>query len=200
MIRINLLGDKVDKSPIHMLQLLLFGFSIVLALMLCVIVHSSASAKETQLASEKTSLDLRLAELKKRTKEVTELEEKKRVLREKLLTIANLKAKKQGPIHVLDEINSAIPERSWLLSAVDKAGTLSITGIALDNQTIAVFISNLKKSKYFETVDLDYSSLQEVESVKMKRFALTVKVTDSLKLRSKSGATEEPKVEGQQTA
>ncbi len=187
MIRINLLGEKVDMSGSYVLQVFGGVTAVCIVLMTCFFVHQTALARLEDRRSEKHELDTKLAKLKKITQEVAELEQKKKTLREKLHTIATLKAKQHGPVRILDDINTAIPERAWLLLVKEKGGYLTIDGVALDNQTIAMFMSNLGKSKFFGEVGLNHATTHKVDDVKLKKFSLSVQVRDALAAQAIKG-------------
>lgn len=182
MIRINLLGEKVDTTATYGVQILLTIGTLVLILGGCIFAQTHFSGKLEIAKGEKSELEADLAKLKVVTEKVAKLEKNKKTLQEKLTTIAGLIARQQGPVRILDELNNHIPERTWLTTVKEKDGFLNITGIALDNQTIAMFIGNLEKSKYVEKVDLNHSTQEKVKDVKMKKFALTVGLRDPLKV------------------
>jgi len=182
MIRVNLLGEKIDNSFAQTLQVLGFSSAVVLSLVLCVVMQNSMSSKLERMEKEKVALNKELEDLKKTTKLVKDLEQNKKTLKEKLYTIATLKAKKQGPVRVLDEVNNVLPERSWLLEMKDKDGTLEISGVALDNQTIATFMHDLEESEFLGAVELIKSEQSFVNDVKVKMFSLAVKLENPLEL------------------
>lgn len=189
MIRINLLGEKVDRTGTYMLQLVAYIGCVVLTLAGCFAFYGATSSELDSLTEEKGMLERRLAKLEKETKEVDDLEKKRGVLKEKLNTIALLKARKQGPVKVLDNINSAIPERAWLKALKEKGGVLEIDGIALDNQTVAQFMKNLEQQKTFGTVDLVESSEFVKDEVKLKQFILSVVLTSPVSLHGASSSS-----------
>jgi len=200
MIRINLLGEKVDNTLNYAFQLLVFVSGIFFAILLCFFANSGISHDLKIKGEERDALSQRVVILKKKTKEVEDLEKNKDLLRQKLTTIATLKARKQGPVHILDDLNLAVPERAWVTSVSQKDDKLIIEGVALDNQTVAEFMRSLGQSKYFQAVDLN-KAVQVVfeeetqspegqsdaltENVKLQRFSINAKLADLLSLRKK---------------
>lgn len=183
MIRINLLGEKPDHTLSYVLQSIGLVGCIGLAAFGCVGVHMNLQSEFESKSSEQIVLKQKLTRLEKVTKEIDDLEIKKKVLREKLMTIATLKAKKRGPVHVLDDINLSLPERAWLTSIKEKAGLLELNGIALDEQTIALFMSNLERGQFFGNVDLVLATEFLQDDIKLKQFAVSVVIKDPLKLK-----------------
>ena len=121
-------------------------------------------------------LDSQLKKLKEVTKEVRELEAKKAELRDKLAVIAKLKISKVGPVRVMDDLNKALPERAWITSIKERQGSLSIAGMALDDQTIAGFMRDLEASDYYDTVDLVQSRKTPWKGGKISEFSLEAKI------------------------
>lgn len=180
MIQINLLKTEVDNSGTYALQVGIFFGSLLLMLGGCFALYGAQSSKLSSHTSEKRDLDIKLSKLKKTTEEVEGLEDKKKLLKQKLLTIAKLKANKYGPVRVLDDLNMAIPERAWLQEIGESSGTIEIEGIALDDQTVSRFMVDLEKSSYFKDVDLQQSVEHEKDNVLLRSFSLRAKVVGSL--------------------
>ena len=182
MIKINLLGDRQDSSNVYGLNLFVLGLGLVLTFGVCISVHQSTQGRLVEAKSEQRELERTLRDLKKITAKVEGLELKRRTLKEKLLTIARLKSKKKGPIHILDDLNKAIPDRAWLRGIQEKEGAIEIDGTALDNQTVALFMHSLEKSPYFKNVDLNHSTevIRNEDNVRLKEFSIAAKLSDPL--------------------
>ncbi|MCD4750308.1 MAG: PilN domain-containing protein [Thermoanaerobaculales bacterium] len=80
---------------------------------------------------------------------VVELETKREQLRTKIDTIRQLKEKQQGPVRILDEISKTLPDLVWFTSLTFKGTHLTLNGMALDENAIATYISNLHASPFF---------------------------------------------------
>ena len=184
MIRINLLGEKVDRTFSYVLQGLGYFSAVFLMVGVCFLFQGEIENQHFALKNEEASLRQRLARLEKVTKEIDDLEIKKKTLREKLQTISLLKAKKHGPVHILDDINLALPDRAWLTTLKEKSGLLEVTGIALDHQTVASFMNNLTQKRYFGTPDLVLSTEYIKDNVKLQQFSLSVPLQDPLKAKA----------------
>jgi|GEM_PF-1117478 len=158
MIKVNLLGEEIvsDSSDLGMI----YGYcaSVVAMLALCGWLYYSTSSSITELNDKKGSLETQLVKLEEVTKEVKELESKKRLLNDKLSVIARLRLNKRGPVRVFDDLNVAIPSNLWISEFKEAAGILQISGLALDNAPIVDFMKNLEKSEYFRTVELGDST------------------------------------------
>ena len=191
MIRINLLGEKKDNTALHILQVLIFGLVVFVSVVVCFFVNSSINTELEASRREKTILETQLAKLRQKTKKVDELEKKKMFLADKLTTIASLKARRQGPVQLLDNITGAIPERAWLTDLAQSGQDIEFQGLAVDPQTVSAFMRDLQGSVFFKSVDLSYSRLFLRDGVKLQKFAVVAKVEDAIELQKKLAATDE---------
>ncbi|MCB0338636.1 MAG: DUF5320 domain-containing protein, partial [Bdellovibrionales bacterium] len=96
MIRINLLGQESARDNTGVLQIAAFAVSLVLLIGVFFLLNGSLVDENNLLTQEKESLELKLEGVKKRTKEVRDLEKKRTRLKEKLVVIARLKKSKTG--------------------------------------------------------------------------------------------------------
>jgi type IV pilus assembly protein PilN len=184
MIRINLLGEKKDKTPVYVLQFLLFGFCVLVTLGVCFEHYQGRVSETDSLQRRRTFLESQASRLREKTKAVDALEKNKKLLAEKLITIARLKAKKQGPVRVLDDLTVTIPDRAWLTAVSQKGDEIEFRGIAMDNQTVSHFMESLEKSKYFHSVDLRVSKQYVKDTVKMQQFHVLAQLTNMLELNT----------------
>lgn len=180
MIRINLLGEKVDHSAAFLVHGLSLAVAVFLTVLGCFVVHQSKVSEREILTNEKGLLESQLARLREKTKKVEELDAKKKLVQEKLMTIARLKAKKSGPVHLLSDISGATPQRSWLASIRSKSDGLEFNGIALDPQTVSTFMTQLMKSEWIGDVELKESKQAIKEQTPVQSFTLLVKTKTPL--------------------
>jgi type IV pilus assembly protein PilN len=184
MIKINLLGNDTARDPRGILFLVGVAASVVLLVGACFMVHGSYSGSIAEQTLEKETLEGRLAKLRETTEEVRTLEKKKTDLNEKLSVIARLKLSKRGPVRVLDDMNSSIPETAWITAVREKSNLMQIEGHALDNQTISLFMTALEASEYYLKVDLDESKQDTKKGVKLQTF----RVKSAINYAGKLGA------------
>ena len=156
---------------------MVLGTVFVLALLLVIEVGSRMRlapirAEHERLRSEITVLDAK-------TKEITELEHNRNDLEAKLKTIASLVQRKVGPVQILAGLSDATPDQVWLLEFTENAGAATITGMALDNQTIATFMRKLAESPYFISVDLVEATQTELDGVALKKFVVNARLSFS---------------------
>ena len=180
MLRINLLPIRQLKKRAKARNQLIGTFIVfccVLALLgfVGVIQASRISGLNQEIANktkEKKSFD-------KVVKELADLELKRLDLNNKIEVINKLKTDSSLTVHILDEVAKIIDNsRMWLTTLSQNGNQLILTGFALDNQTVAQFMDELKfKSPYVNAVNLTNSSLQTQLGKELKAFSLACSVS-----------------------
>ena len=172
---------KINLLPIRQLRQHakarneVFGFVTIFVLLLVILgtttmlqinKATAIQAETTRLNQEKQTYDTILAEIKK-------LEADKKELENKISIIKKLKQESSLTVHVLDEVSRKMDSTRMWLTTLDQQGTsLSLTGIALDNKTIAEFMDSLDASPYISAVNLSDSSLTKVAGQDLKAFSI----------------------------
>jgi type IV pilus assembly protein PilN len=155
MIRINLLPAKESAQAIGQRQqraIAMLGG--VVALMIMVLPYLLQAHQLGNLERETKTVQEEIKRFDERVKEVRDLDKLKAELQTKLRIIDDLNNKRVGPARVLGDLSVATPENLWLVDFKETANSATITGLALDNQTIALFMRQLQSSPYFHRVDL----------------------------------------------
>ncbi|MBP1697784.1 MAG: pilN [Deltaproteobacteria bacterium] len=179
MIRINLLPFRAARKKENIRrQLMIYGLSVVclLSLMGWSFIHLTTTLSDLKIEEENKQKELKTYEATIR--KIADLEKKIKEIRAKLEVIRELERNKTGPVHLLDEIAMAVPkEKLWLSSMKETKGSLTLTGTAMDNETVALFMTNLEKSDYISDVDLQSAKLREIKEYKLNvsDFALECK-------------------------
>lgn len=140
------------------------------ALILLAEIVTRGEADEVQ--AEADVYQEQLAELTKKYQETVLLERKHGELESKLKTIAVLERQRRGPVHVLDDLGVATPEKLWLTEMREAGGAAVLSGRGLDNQTVALFMRNLERSPYFDNVELVETKQIEEGKAKYKEFSI----------------------------
>ena len=123
-----------------------------------------STAKETE-ESKKTEL----ATYQKTLREIKKLEKQIKEIETKLGVIKELEKGKTGPVRLLDQISLAIPkDKLWLKTFNENKGSLNLTGTAMDNETVALFMDNLKNSEHIISVELQGVTLRDLPEFRLK--------------------------------
>jgi len=169
MIRINLLPFRAARKKENIRrQLTIFALSVVFALVVMAYYFMKLSTTLSNLKKEEQQIRVELAAYKKTIERINDLEKKIAEIRKKLDVIKDLEKKKTGPVLLLDQIAMAVPkEKLWLTSLVEKNGKLTLDGTAMDNETVAVFMTNLENSELITAVDLKSTRLRSLPKYKL---------------------------------
>ena len=169
MIRINLLPFRAARKKENVrrqvsIYVLSVGFLFIVMAYFFLQLNSTLNG----LKEEEQRLQAELKTYEATIRRIAELEKKIKEIRNKLDVIKELEKNKTGPVHLLDEIAAAVPrERVWLTSLKESAGILTLTGTAMDNETVALFMTNLEQSDHISTVDLQSSRLRNLPQYRL---------------------------------
>jgi type IV pilus assembly protein PilN len=177
MIKINLLLARKEKRKGGIKkEFIVLILSIVLLLAVFIFIQMGLNKKiEDTLAQNARKKD-EIAKYKSLTTEVEKKKEEQRMLQNRLNIINSLSQDKARAARVLDELSIDKPEKLQLESLKKDGAKLAIEGIALDDETIANFMTNLRKSKLFKNVDLIVSEQIEQSKMKLKKFVLSCEI------------------------
>ena len=174
MLRINLLPIAELKAQAQARNQLQIFFSALFFLLLLLVTaallqSSQARALERAIAGIKAEHE----QYKPILNEISQLKKAQKELENKINVIKALDQDSSLTVHVLDQVARQVDSsRMWLTSLSQQGGNLQLTGVALDNRTIAVFMDQLKASPYLSAVNLSNASLQKVAGRNLKSFAL----------------------------
>jgi type IV pilus assembly protein PilN len=101
------------------------------------------------LREERREKQVERDELLPYIEKVEELERKRERLRHKISVINKLKQNQRGPVRIMDEVSRALPDLVWLSRINLKGTSLEMRGVALDENAVANYISNIKSSPFF---------------------------------------------------
>jgi len=193
MIKINLLGEQRDRSASYLVHAV--GLICLVFIFLVASAWTSAHLVSTkgEIEFARSTKDSQLAKLKQKTQKVEDLEKKKKLLGEKLEVIAQLKLKKQGPVKILDQIASRIPEKAWLTGIVQKEEIIELTGVAIDGQVVSDFVSSMRESKL--VADADNVKTEQVlrDDVKLQKFSFPFTLDHYFKVKEPEEASNSKK-------
>jgi len=177
MIKINLLLTRKEKKRVGIRkEFIILAISLVLLLIFFILIQWKMDRDKEDLLVQITNKKKEISDYKILIEEVKKAKEDQKNFQEKLNVINSLRKEKGSPVRVLDEISMGKPEKIQLESLKKEGARLGIEGIALDDETVANFMTNLRKSKVFKNVDLIVSEQIEQSKIKLKRFVLSCEI------------------------
>lgn len=178
MIRINLLPFRAARQQENIRrQVSVFLLSLVLILIAAVWFNHLLSAKiqtfDRRIAETQTQLD----KYNKINQEIAEIKRKLDILNKKIEVIQSLDLTRKVPVELLDDMSRLVVEkRMWLTGLQEQSGRVTVVGIALDNPTIAEYMTRIESSpKYVDVRLLSINQDTSIKDLQLKRFNISFK-------------------------
>jgi type IV pilus assembly protein PilN len=174
MIRINLLPVREErrKADLRQFGLVLAGV-FVGSIMLVGLYHVKLSSDVSEAREGVAATQQQIDRFKPQLEQLEEYRKTKAEIEKKLEVIERLDASRSGPVRVFDELATHAPSRLWLTKLEAHGGQLRIEGMSLDNELVALFLTALNESAYFDNVELRETKAKEVGGYKLNEFALS---------------------------
>ena len=178
MIRINLLPFRAarKKEDIRR-QVSVFVLSLVLVLIVAGYFSYYLSGKVTALNKRIQSTQAQVDKYNKINQEIADIKKKLDLLNKKIDVIKTLDLTRKAPVELLNDMSRlTVEKRMWYTELTEKAGTIKVVGIALDNPTIAEYMTRLEVSKKYQNIKL--LSIKEDKSIaglNLKNFSISFK-------------------------
>jgi len=181
MIRINLLGQtrpKAARRPVDTgaaMPLVFIGAGVLLGVLFLFYFYHSW---QTQLADETKriqTLQGQKTELEQIKLQVEAFEKQKQVLQQRVGTIEQLQKDRTGGQELLDQIANTVSraENLWLTSMSKKGTAVTMEGAAASINSVANFITALKRSGYFQKIEIK-DAKQDDRNTAVQTFLFTI--------------------------
>jgi type IV pilus assembly protein PilN len=186
MIRINLLGQirpKASRRPVDTgaaLPVLFIGAGLVLGVLVLGFLYYSW---QQQLNAENTkikTLQAQKTDLESIKQQVEAFDKQKQVLQQRVSTIEQLQRDRTGGQDLLDMVANTVSrtENLWLTTMTRKGSTLTVEGSSASVNAVANFITALKRSGYFQKVEIKETKQDDKTSaVQTFNFQLSAEIT-----------------------
>jgi len=181
MIRINLLGQtrpKAARRPVDTgaaMPLVFIGAGVLLGgLFLFYFYHSWQTQLDQENKRIKT-LQAQKTELEQIKQQVDAFEKQKQVLQQRVSTIEQLQRDRTGGQELLDQVANTVSraENLWLTSMTKKGNALTLEGAAASINSVANFITALKRSGYFQKIEIK-DAKQDDKNLNVQTFVFTI--------------------------
>jgi len=186
MIRINLLAVEREKRKAAGPRGLSVGQRLTIA---CSIILVAAAVSivwwfwhlqqvDRQLDRDIAAAEQETVRLREVLGQVQKFSAQQAQLQQRVALIEELRKGQTGPVHMLDQVSRALPDRLWLTQMKDdpKDGSTAIDGVATSMTALSDFVANLEASGYFKRpVEIISSNLENQQGNELVKF--TVKAT-----------------------
>jgi len=181
MIRINLLA--VDRGPVKKArsagvtaaQRVTIGAALIL---LSTVVGVgwwfwSIRARGIKLDDDIAQAEKESNQLRSVLAQVQKFETRKAQLQQRVTLIEQLRHGQNAPVHILDEVSRAIPDRLWLISMLQRGQDFTMEGRTTTLTGLSDFVSNLEASPWFKKpVEIVDSSVDQGPNGDLVRFSV----------------------------
>jgi type IV pilus assembly protein PilN len=170
MIRINLLGTDRSRARTRtgLTEAQKVTFACVLIMLLAVGYigwrYWTIGNEQARLEEELATTEQEQQRLRGVLAEVQRFEAQKAALTQRVGLIEQLRRGQTGPVHMLDEISRALPERLWLVEMTQKGDEVSIDGRTSTLSAVSDFVANLQNSQYFRRPVMIESTATETDT------------------------------------
>jgi len=182
MIRINLLGQERPKGGRRVsvdtgsaMPTLFIGAGILFGVLVLGYLYYSWQKQLTEENNQIKRLETQKTELEQIKLQVDAFEKQKTILTQRVQTIERLQRDRTGGQELLDEVATTVSraENLWLISMVRKGNNLSFEGTSASINSVANFITALKRSGYFRNVEIKESK-QDESNTSVQTFAFQI--------------------------
>ena len=186
MIRINLLGQVRPKSarrPVDTgaaLPVVFIGAGLVLGALVLGFFYYTWQKQLNEENARIKVLTAQKADLEQTKLQVEAFEKQKVVLQQRVSTIEQLQRDRTGGQELLDMVANTVSrtENLWLTEMTRKGNTLAIEGSSASINSVANFITALKRSGYFSKVEIKESKQDEKNlAVQTFLFQISAEIT-----------------------
>lgn len=181
MIRINLLA--VDRGPVAKkkasggvtaAQRVTIGAALILLATITTIgwwfwsLHTASRRLDEDIARA----EVEAQQLRSVLSSVQKFETEKARLQQRVSLIEQLRRGQTGPVHILDEISKALPERLWLVSMSQRDKDFTLEGRTTSLTGVSDFVAALQASPWFGPVEILDTAVDQNPAGDMVRFTL----------------------------
>jgi len=178
MIRINLLGQirpKAARRPVDTgaaLPIVFVGAGLVLGGLVLGYIYLSWQKQLTVENDKIKTLKAQKTELTGIKAQVEEFDRQKKTLQTRVDTIEKLQRDRTGGQELLDMVANTVArtENLWLTDLSRKGNNLNVSGASASINSVANFITALKRSGYFQKVEIDESKQDDRATAGVQTF------------------------------
>jgi type IV pilus assembly protein PilN len=174
MIRINLLPYRAARKKENVRrQVSIFFLSLILVLVMLAGGYLALNNKISRLQATIKRTEDDLKKYNQINAEIARIKKRLALLKKKTDVINELQQNRLAPVILLDTMTRVIvPERMWFTNLQASDRVVRISGVALDNKTVADFMTRLEGSQLFQQVDLKSIRQQEIDQNQLKAFEI----------------------------
>ena len=175
MIRINLLPFRAARRKENIRrQISIFLLSFIFVSISLFYYRMQLNLQLGELKTQAEDVKSRLKIFRQKAREVDNIKQALETLNKKINVIKTLELNRREPVRLMEAMTEVvIPKRMWFTDFADNKDSVVIKGNALDNKTVADFMTHLENSGFFSTVNLTTLKQITIEKVNIKSFEIS---------------------------
>jgi type IV pilus assembly protein PilN len=193
MIKINLIPFReIEKKENIRRQVTIAILSVILVIVVMAYYYLRLKNTIANMTAKIESTKIELASTELAAKQVDKIKQELSKLNKKIDVIKTIEANRKSSIKLLDNMTKMVDEQATLVAAgyvAEGAGKpvkrlwftsfqalgpiININGIALDNKTVADFMTRLEASEIYKNVNLNTLKKENINNLNLKRFVIT---------------------------
>jgi type IV pilus assembly protein PilN len=176
MIRINLLPFRAARKKENIRrQVSIFFLSLVLVVIVAAWLNYLLSDKIKSIDNQIKDTTSQVEKYNKINHEISVIKKKLNILNKKIKVIKSLDLTRKAPVELLKDMTQFVVEQQmWLTGLEEKTGIIKVAGIALDNPTIAQFMTRIQSSgRYTDVQLLSINQDSSVKDMQLKKFHIS---------------------------
>ena len=190
MIRINLLPFRAQRKKENVRrQISIFFLSIFLITIAMAYYNTVLAKQQKTLESEAADIQRDIKKYDKINREIAKIKKELALLEKKTTVIEDLALGREEAVRLLDVMTRMVVEkRMWLTSFRATGTNVALSGTALDNKTVADFMTRLENSPRFTGVKLKSTQQAKVKGLNLKKFNISCKLITLAQLKKQEEA------------
>ena len=175
MIRINLLPFRAARKKENIRrQISVFALCFIFVIIVAFYWNIRLGNQINDLKAKVETTKKEVAKYEKITKQIARIKKQLRLLQQKTRVIRILERNRFEPVKLLDTMSAkVVAKRMWFSGFEEKGNKVNINGIALDNRTVADFMTRLQGTGLFQSVKLNKIQKHVIKGANLKKFRVT---------------------------
>ena len=173
MIHINLLPVRAERRKEFIrkqLSIAILSLFCAIAIMVLLFFRLQGQYNNTKKLLAKTNQQIK--QLEPVIKKIELYKKQKADISKKIAVIIDLDRFRLAPVVTLSDLNQQRPEKLWFTNLKENNRHLTLSGVAIDNETIVTFLNNLKQSALLKNSDLTVLRSQKIQDLELKKFTI----------------------------
>lgn len=156
-------------------------FLMILIFPICLILYEALSVPDQQsslLIEEKKLKDINdfIAKNNQIAESIKKMQNRENIISLKIAEIEKKASEKNSRVQMLDVLQQLIPDRVWLTKLTENDANVTLSGMAMNESELNVFLEALSQSLIFREVSMLNSNQTVLDGNSLKKFEISFKL------------------------